>query len=273
MSIDNFIDSHRDNNLISICGKLAISLCVLEAESNSKLMIDTNNFYSKINFKLIENTWFNSFFQLIHENCNKEELPERLKSISIISFNYDRCIEHYLYNSLQNYYGISADEAAKMLALLDIHHPYGKVGTLPWMDRAHNICGIKFGGNPSARQLVEISNQLRTFTEGTDPSISDIQNIREAISYANKIVFLGFAFHPLNLDLLFSEVRLIPISAKLKVFATAIGISRSNAQKIEDDLNKYLNQSAHINLHSDLKCSELIQEYHRTFSFTKPINQ
>ena len=37
ISIDNFIDAHRNNNKIALCGKLAITLSILDAERRSLL--------------------------------------------------------------------------------------------------------------------------------------------------------------------------------------------------------------------------------------------
>jgi len=108
ISIDNFIDSHRDDERISQCGKLPVARCILEAESQSTLLVDQSNIYNKLDFGLVENTWFNAFFQFLTENCQKADIPARLQQISIISFNYDRCIEHYLHVALQNYYGMEA---------------------------------------------------------------------------------------------------------------------------------------------------------------------
>ena len=78
ISIDNFIDSHRNDDRIALCGKLAIARCILEAEAGSKLTVDHSNIYNKLNFGALENTWFTAFFKLLTENCQKEELPERL---------------------------------------------------------------------------------------------------------------------------------------------------------------------------------------------------
>ena len=40
LSIDNFIDSHRGDERIAICGKLAIVRAILDAEKQSKLFVD-----------------------------------------------------------------------------------------------------------------------------------------------------------------------------------------------------------------------------------------
>lgn len=89
ISIDNFIDARSDNKAIVLCGKIAIVRAILQAEEKSKLSGE------KINFQSIEDTWFTKFFRLLFENCRPESLEERIKSIVLIVFNYDRCIEHF----------------------------------------------------------------------------------------------------------------------------------------------------------------------------------
>lgn len=263
ISIDNFIDSHRNDDRVAFCGKLAITQCILEAETNSKLYVSPSNIYNKLDFNAIEKTWFNAFFQLLTENCQKENLAARLQDIAVISFNYDRCLEHYLYLAFQNYYGISADESARSLASLEIHHPYGKVGALPWMSQSNG--SIAYGATPNHQQLIEISKLLRTFTEGTDPSVSDIDSIRDTVANAERLLFLGFAFHRLNLELLFSGAS----SETTRVFATALNISDSNCFRIKDELaNKAKHSRDFLYIRNDLTCSQLFIEYSRSLSLS-----
>ncbi|MGB5746556.1 MAG: hypothetical protein WBM69_06215, partial [Desulfobacterales bacterium] len=127
ISIDNFIDAHRDNNKIALCGKLAIVRSILDAEKRSLLYFEKIRSDSTINFNSIENTWYTPFFQLLTENCEKNDLKDRFETITLIIFNYDRCIEQYLYHSLQNYYGISEGEADEFVKKISIYHPYGIV--------------------------------------------------------------------------------------------------------------------------------------------------
>ncbi len=264
ISIDNFIDSHRNDDRVAFCGKLAIAQSILDAEANSKLFVNPSNIYNKLDFRTIEKTWFNAFFQLLTENCQKNDLSERLQNIAIVSFNYDRCLEHFLYLAFQNYYGITASEAAQLLASLEIHHPYGKVGALPWMSQSSG--SMAFGATPNHQQLFEVSKLLRTFTEGTDPSVSDIESIRATVAGAERLLFLGFAFHRLNLDLLYSGAP----SQTRRLFATALNISNSNCQQIKGELvNKAKHPSDFIYLRNDLTCSQLFAEYSRSLSLTE----
>ncbi len=264
ISIDNFIDCHADESKIAVCGKLAIAKAILTAESKSTIRIDKGN--NKIDFAQNSSTWFNSFFQILTENCRAEALPERLSSVGVITFNYDRCFEHYLFNAIQNYYGVNADRAAEILQSLEIHHPYGMVGGLPWMRRQTSI---DFGADVNSRDLIPLSNQLRTFTEGTDPTDSNIELVRATINGTTRIIFLGFAFHRLNMDLLFGAT-VSPAKVAHRVFGSALGISPSDCNVILNDLSARIGL-AHdlIQVRNDTTCANLVQEYRRSLSLTQ----
>jgi hypothetical protein len=265
LSIDNFIDSHGGDKQIELCGKLAIVRTILEAESKSYMFIDSLQRDRKIKFDRLDNTWFHGFVQLLTESCKSSNLAMRLNSVALIIFNYDRCIEHYLYHAIQNYYSMSAEDVAELLHGLEIFHPYGAVGSLPWMNPKN---AIEFGATPHPTQLLGLANQIKTFTEGTDES-SNIRSIRAIMKSTHKIVFLGFAFHHLNIELLLPKATgsTSPDSAK-RVFGTARGISQSDTDSISDDLAYRGGFSANkIKLRNDLTCRELFREYWRSMLF------
>lgn len=264
LSIDNFIDSHRDEVSIALCGKLAITRCILEAERSSTLYFDPSNIYNTIDFTHTENTWFNAFFQLLTENCSSADIPKRLSNVAIVCFNYDRCIEHYLFSSLKNYYSLSDADATQALKSLEIYHPYGVVGALPWQDPT---TGIAYGGSPNSHKLIELIKGLRTFTEGVDPAQSHIAAIRSALSGAQRIAFLGFAFHRLNMDLLFPPLGEETEYKDITVYATALGISMSDKELIGDELSVRARiPRERIQMRADVKCADLFHEYWRNLS-------
>ena len=96
-SIDEFMDNHRGDREIERCGKLAIVKSILEAEKQSLLYIDPSNSFNELKFSSVEGTWFNSFWQQLTKRCQANELRDRFSSIVLVIFNYDRCLEHYLY--------------------------------------------------------------------------------------------------------------------------------------------------------------------------------
>lgn len=264
-SIDNFIDAHRGNKLIELCGKLAIARTILAAEANSKMHVDPSNIYNKMNFKELEATWYCPFFRMIVDNCQLEAIPERLQSIAIITFNYDRCIENYLHASLVNYYGIPVDKATDLIGNLRIFHPYGFIGDLPWRSGQPSVA---FGQEVGRDNLLKISHRLKTFTEGTDETHSDIIELRATMKSATRIAFLGFAYHRQNLELLFGR-KTGPTSPKMTfVGGTAKDISESDCSVIGNELR---NRAGYIPsilpLRRDLTCCQFMHEYSRTLAF------
>jgi hypothetical protein len=265
-SIDNFIDSHREDSLIATCGKLAIARCILHAERNSRLYVDSMSRERELRFGDIEATWLNRFFRLLVENTQKKDVEERFRKVGIITFNYDRSVEHYLFHALQRYYRESSEWAAKVLKALEIHHPYGSVGSLPWTSGKNPI---GFGDEPSVPLLINLSKQLLTFSEGTNADKSSIELIRRIMTDARRIAFLGFAFHPLNMEILFGDSQLDPMHAGRRVLGTALKVSESDVSVIGAAIRELSKRSGDQVILRDLTCAELFHEYQRSLSLVE----
>lgn len=261
-SIDNFIDSHRSNAIIAKVGKLAIASAILKAEQDSTLYVSPSNIYNKLNVKRLADTWFNAFFELVCLNAQEEDLAARLSRVRVVTFNYDRTLEHFLYHAIQNYYGSTPERAAEIVSHLSVLHPYGKVGSLPWQNQD---MPEPFGSDIKSSRLIQVSESLRTFTEGTSETDSQIKQIRTAVLDAETVVFLGFAFHELNLQLLFGSPRQEPTHFPAQIFGTAMGLSESNKKVIAAELaapGRF--DSAQIVLRRELTAAQLLPEYSRS---------
>jgi hypothetical protein len=270
ISIDNFLDTHQGDEKIELCGKLGIVKAILEAEKASNIYIDSRSAQSQLNYLELEKCWLNPFFRLLTENCRVGDLEARLRSVSLIVFNYDRCIEHYLFHAIQNYYGIGAPESAHLISGIRIFHPYGTVGNLEWQN---NRDTVPFGGSVTPSKLLAIATRIKTFTEGTDPESSEVLNIRKGIAEAERVLFLGFAFHRLNMNLIQPDP--MPRVAKLgekykgkrKFFGTAKGISTSDCGEIRRELASLGRIDLdEVEIRSDLACREIFSEFTRGIS-------
>lgn len=264
ISIDNFIDNHQGDEKIELCGKLAIVKSILDAEKDSKIYVDPSNTRNGINYSTTETCWLNPFTRLLTENCRADQLEDRLKSISFVIFNYDRCIEHYLYFALQNYYKLSEARVAELLNAVQFYHPYGSVGTLPWQGQK-NVAA--FGDRLDPDSLLENARQIKTFTEGTDPDSSEICEIREAVATSSNLLFLGFAFHKLNMQLISpAKIGMDEISQKHN-FATAYGLSQSDCNAIAAEICS-MRGTHKTEIRNDLTCAAIFSEYTRGISLT-----
>jgi len=245
ISIDNFIDAHRGDKYIEFCAKIGIVFSILKAEKKSSLYENTS--YSS-NFELPEKSWYHPFFQLLIENCNKEEFENRLKDIGFIIFNYDRCFEHYFFKALQTYYAISENEAGSLVNKMNIIHPYGTVGSLVF--QKHDT-RVPFGEEAGPYLILELTEKIKTFTESQNEESENKKKIFDYFSDATKIIFLGFAYHKINLNLLFGDYKKDldnNLQKPISCYGSAYNISRDDISSIKESLNKILGESTKIKL-------------------------
>lgn len=257
-SIDTALNTHRDNERACLIGKMGIVSCILEAERSSGFYVNRVSGREQIGFAEFNQTFYAGFFRLLIEGTNKTDLVNIFGEVRIVDFNYDRSFEHYLFHALQTYFGISVEEATKLMANLVVHRPYGSVGRLPWQTGA-GLEAVGFGQDRP--DLIELSKQIRTFYESTheeERSEKMLQDINEA----EFVVFLGFAFHTQNMELLFPKRGVV---AARKVLATAHGISEVNRDQIKVDIIKALTGNrdyiSAVTLRHDLKCGAFFQEF------------
>lgn len=264
LSIDNFIDSHRDEQHVALCGKLAIVQTILQAERASKLYVDPSNTYNKIDFSKLGETWLARFFERVTEGCGKAAIKARFASITFVVFNYDRCIEHFLHSALQNYYQMSPEEAADALRDLEVFHPYGTVGDLSWQRPGQLTIG--FGAETHPATLGQLAQAIRTFTEGMGDRTGELDMIRARVHCASRLVFLGFAFHRQNMRLLLRDLEDAETRASTRVFGSTFGMSKSDVQSIENDLSAQRFDKNQLAFEA-VKCNQLYEEYSRSLSF------
>lgn len=256
ISIDNLLDAHR-NPITQLCGKLGIVKSITEAEEKSSLYF-LEKMGGEFDARTSADSWLAGFTQILTESVPLEEIDGIFDNVSIINFNYDRCVEHYLENALRKYYGISGVRAREAVLKLQIIHPYGKVGRLAW--QPGSAIENEFGGKAN---LLELADQIKTFNEQVSDRVL-LGFIKSQYLGAERIVFLGFAFHPQNLELLKPHSP----SQATEILATAHGISASDCKAIATDLLELSGQATAptIDIRNDLTCSKFFSEYRRSLS-------
>jgi len=266
-SIDDVLFLHSNNASIISCGKIAIAKAILKSERHSI----PYEFFSRSPqkesiFKKLRDTWYGKFFSIMTEGVKTEDLGNLFDNICVIDFNYDRVLEIFLIISISSTFKISIDQATSAVGKLKMYHPYGYLGR-----PTGGASGEKteFGADTDdAPSLWKISQRIRTYTEQIiDDDI--INNIRFHVDNAQLIVFLGFAYHKQNLQILFSNDAPRPTVFPPNVYGTAIGISSSDQDWIKASLSPWIvrgGSSGGIVLRSDLTCVQLFAEYGLTFS-------
>lgn len=231
ISIDNYLHTHSADSYIVTAGKLGIAASILEAEQRSRIY-GMDNGKTFINFNDSADTWFNTFCKMLTENVRRDNLDTIFDNVTFVTFNYDRCIEHYVMLWLTNYMRLSREDGYALASRLKVYHPYGQVCRLPWQDEDHSV---EFGANVEEYTVAYAASQIRTFTERVEDDAM-LGAMRRVISEAELVVYMGFSFGQMNMDLLAIEQN----GARKKVLATAMGISEPNKGQVLGRIYKSL---------------------------------
>lgn len=221
ISIDNLLDAHRNDRHISSIGKLAIAEAILQAERKSSLF---NKPEQSGTFRLqdLSGTWLIPLLQMLTEGVPKEESEYIFSNVSFIVFNCDRCLEEFLPKALSLYYGHDENHSNQLIRNARIIHPYGRVGELGEGD---SLKTVAFGSQ--RYDLHKIARGIRTFTEGLRYN-EHADEIKHIISRSDQVIFLGFAFHPINMDILSVSRE----NAIQKIFGTTIKLSDAAVRSV-----------------------------------------
>lgn len=253
-----------DDDLVSFVGKLAIARAILDAE-NCANFSNPKNRPAELNINGLSKTWYMQFGRMLTEPFQKSSASSVGKNTTIISFNYDRTVEHFLTRFLEQRFDITRQKSEAIVNNMDIIHPYGTVGRLEWQKNSNpESPPIEFGGG-NRPNLIAAASQIRTYTEQVAEK-SVVRRMSAAISGAAKLVFLGFGFHQQNMDLLEAEKP----NFNCKVYATAFEESNSNIDMFrwrirralfsDEATTSQLDYAARYNI-VDKKCVKLFEDY------------
>jgi hypothetical protein len=231
-SIDSFLHIHQNNEHFITIGKLGIASSILQSEHKSPLYVDPANIYNTPNFTSMNRTWYTYLWHTLSTDVGLGAVGDIFRNVAFVVFNYDRCIEHFLFECLKTYYRLGAQDAAEIMKTLKIFHPYGQIGELPQLSNGN---GVGFGQDIGAQRLLHISRQIKTFTERVEEGI-ELKSIRSEIAASKKIVFLGFAYHQINMDLLASGLQ----TNVRKVYGTRLGMSDPDSEVSEGRIRQML---------------------------------
>jgi len=268
-SIDNYLNSQAGEAEIEICAKLTIARLISEAEQSSRLALTRpRNRTPLLDISRITETWFQRLFFLINEDSGPDGVARRLESMTFVIFNYDRCVEHYLYHAIKQFFPtLTTQNVAEIVGSARFHHPYGSIGELPWRTQPqHQRQRFDFGGELGPPDtLIALAKEVRTFGETTAQDAAELNQVRAVIREADHLVFLGFAFHRLNMRLLFDEV---PKDLRRGgIYASGWGLPDPAVIAIREELaNCWSVQPPNVNLDSKSTSLKLLTDYERQLS-------
>lgn len=259
ISIDNYLEAHSTDEHARAVGKLAIVRAILEAESTTKLTTDRGRSFIDFSDSTLQGSWLARLIRNLTEGVKREDTEDLFHNVSFITFNYDRSLEEFLWRALQTYYGMTEQSAAELVGSHLVHHAYGSVGRLPW--QSGDGPEAPYGEDVGAKTLLDLSKRVHTFSEQIDNAQHSAMIDR--LSEARAVVFLGFGFLEQNMQLL----ELQGLHAVERVYATALGFSRSDCDVIADRIREVLmDDSVSVELRNDLTAAQLFDEYSRSIT-------
>ena len=234
-SIDAFLEHEEDGENIEF-GKMAIAATLLPYEQEDILF--QNPLTS--GEKGIRYNWYHYLWNQL--NTSFEDF-ERNK-LSIITFNYDRSLEYYLFTTMKSKFpSREIEEYKKKLAAIPVIHIYGKLGHLPWESEDersvvpynHDWTQSDLDLGPLYEKKALISKagrQIRIVHE--DGKIGEAETIKTVLCGAKRIYFLGFGYDMINLRRTLGDFQ----KRDVQIGGTMFGISLSVRTKAREIIRK-----------------------------------
>lgn len=200
-SIDSFLESR---SALQELGKLAIAASLIPREDPRKLIRESGL------------QWYEFLFSKLFTR-EAEEFPK--KRISVITFNYDRSFEAALLSCIQHAYGIVPTAAIEIAKRIEVVHMYGQLGNF----FPEATAGVRpYSTEVSPVVVRDAAMGIRVISEGRKDT-PEMKRARELIDTASEVVFLGFGFHPDNVERLGFPRE----GQRLRVYATSIGMTET----------------------------------------------
>ncbi len=197
-TIDAVMEQHNSNPLALAAAKLAIVYFTLQAEARSPLMIEPRD-VGDLPLRGSEN-WLFHLGRLITSGVPRNRAEQAFDNLTIINFNFDRSVQHYLPFVVSMAFGMTlADARALVGAKLNITHPFGNIGRLPWEPGERPDVDW---GNEEPWNLHNLAKEVQTSSERLS-NRQYVTGLHGAIAGSKKIVFLGCDFDPQTIDYLF----------------------------------------------------------------------
>lgn len=205
ISVDAFLEEHPD---YLDMGKFAIASTLLPCE-NELLLYDTWLYPEKTQVEG-KNHWYDILFGKLIDGADFDNFKDN--RLSVITFNYDRSFEHFLFNSFRSSRKKAKEDEAGCIAQvssIEVVHVYGSLGRLPWQPDSGLLKGVpevKYsalgsGGDVSPKiatiDLAAKSIDLVRDGSGDTPAFA---RAKELLQQAQRIYILGFGFNMTNLE-------------------------------------------------------------------------
>jgi len=222
-SVDAFLESRPE---FLIVGKALIAYFIFIYEFDSKEQIFNTN----------DDNLYRYLVEFLYKYA-KNYTEFKKNKLSILTFNYDRSLEYFLYNAIRNNYSSKSDPIGSPLESIPIVHLHGSLGSLNDVDFGSEKMSINMNEMVNPKDKKNIKDNIKKAVENIIV-IHENENIdkypqfekaRKLIDEAQRIYFLGFGYDPINMKRLGLQKL---ITHKL-YFGSAYGLTEKEKDEIK----------------------------------------
>jgi len=175
-SVDAFLEQHEESVEV---GKVAIAAVLGPIEDGRKLFF--------------KGGWYRYLLNQLVSNLS----AGAKQPLTIVTYNYDRSLEHYLYTALTETFGTGEDRMNEIRSNLSVIHVHGSLGALPWQTGENPEGRRPYGesiGGPTIKAAAANITIIHESQDGSPP----YQQARDRLAGAKRVCFLGFGYHRIN---------------------------------------------------------------------------
>ncbi len=203
-SVDAFLEYRPE--FVEI-GKFAIAVALTKYETEGW-------FYERSGHQLAEH-----WYQYLMDRLSTPPGRFRENQLSVLTFNYDRSLEFYMRNSLQNSFKFDRKQVDEQLENTPIIHLHGQFGSLEKRP---------YGFDANNPMIQEAAAGIRIVHE-TDSDSDAFKQAHNLLRAADRIYFVGFGYGETNLQRLGVD-RFRP---EIEVYGSAMGLKQQERNRIQ----------------------------------------
>jgi hypothetical protein len=142
-------------------------------------------------------------YHFLYDNLTPSLEEFKQNRLTIVTFNYDRSLEYFLFSALKHLYNKSDAEIAEALQSTPIIHLHGSLGPLPWQEPG----GIDYyplfrrGNDPhETGKRIKVASENIVIVSEAQPKSKEFELANQRIKEAERVYFLGFGYYRVNLE-------------------------------------------------------------------------
>jgi hypothetical protein len=205
-SVDAFLENRPE---FLDAGKAAIAAALIPIEDESRLHrpVGIQHWYEYL------------FNQLGPTRADYEQ-----SRLSIVTFNYDRSFEHFLFLALKASFGLSVDECKALLRVVPLVHVHGQLGALDY----DSPDGRPYRPDLNRDVILKCMKEIKVVHEG-QPDDPQFRQAHDLLRVAEVVCFLGFGYLGSNLE----RLRLDFVPAVTIVYGCATGKTETEVNIVQ----------------------------------------